>query len=67
MEKNAYQSLLRVSVGVISMAHRHTENEVAKAFNPTEGSKCDGRHASSATVSQDLLGAFKREERRVPG
>lgn len=35
MEKNAYQSLLRVSVGVISMAHRHTENEVAKAFNPT--------------------------------
>lgn len=35
MEKNAYQSLLRVSVGVISMAHRHTENGVAKAFNPT--------------------------------
>lgn len=31
------------------------------------GSKCDGRHASRATVSWDLLGAFKQEERRVPG
>lgn len=35
MEKNAYQSRLRVSVGVLSTAHRHTENEVAKVFNPT--------------------------------
>lgn len=34
-EKNAYQFLLRVTVGVISPAYRHTENEVAKAFNPS--------------------------------
>lgn len=35
MEKNAYQYRIRVSVGILSMAHRHTENEVAKVFNPT--------------------------------